>query len=98
MSDAISRAERLGYDGSTLLELTVPPTLSAVAGAMVTSKINLLTGVFVAFPRSPMATAYDAWSIQTLSKGRFKLGLGSQIKAHLTSIQHRTSTAGRAHA
>ena len=84
MSDAISRAERLGYDGSTLLELTVPPTLSAVAGAMVTSKIDLLTGVFVAFPRSPMATAYDAWSIQSLSKGRFKLGLGSQIKAHLT--------------
>lgn len=82
--DAIARAERLGYDGSTLLELTVPPTLSAVAGAMTTSKIDLLTGVFVAFPRSPMATAYDAWSIQSLSKGRFQLGLGSQIKAHLT--------------
>ncbi|OED39334.1 hypothetical protein AB833_15475 [Chromatiales bacterium (ex Bugula neritina AB1)] len=82
--DAIARAEALGYDGSTLLELTVPPTLSAVAGAMTTSKINLLTGVFVAFPRSPMATAYDAWSIQSLSKGRFQLGIGSQIKAHLT--------------
>ncbi len=82
--EAIRRAESLGYDGSTLLELTVPPTLSAVAGAMTTSKINLLTGVFVAFPRSPMATAYDAWSIQSLSKGRFQLGIGSQIKAHLT--------------
>lgn len=82
--DATARAERLGYDGTTLLELTVPPTLSAVAGAMSTSKINLLTGVFVAFPRSPMATAYDAYSIQSLSKGRFQLGIGSQIKAHLT--------------
>lgn len=82
--DAIARAERLGYEGATLLELTVPPTLSAVAGAMTTSKINLLTGVFVAFPRSPMATAYDAWSIQSLSKGRFQLGIGSQIKAQLT--------------
>lgn len=82
--DAIARAEKLGYDGTTLLELTVPPTLSAVAGAMTTSNINLLTGVFVAFPRSPMATAYDAYSIQSLSKGRFQLGIGSQIKAHLT--------------
>ncbi len=82
--DAVARAEKLGYDGATLLELTVPPTLSAVAGAMTTSKIDLLTGVFVAFPRSPMATAYDAWSIQSLSKGRFQLGIGSQIKAHLT--------------
>ena len=80
---AIHRAETLGYDGVTLLELTVPPTLSAVTGAMTTEQINLLTGVFVAFPRSPMATAYDAWSIQSLSKGRFQLGLGSQIKAHL---------------
>lgn len=82
--EAIARAERLGYDGTTLLELTVPPTLSAVAGAMITSQIDLLTGVFVAFPRSPMATAYDAYCIQSLSKGRFQLGLGSQIKAHLT--------------
>lgn len=82
--EAVKRAETLGYDGTTLLELTVPPTLSAVAGAMATSKVNLLTGVFVAFPRSPMATAYDAWSIQSLSKGRFQLGIGSQIKAHLT--------------
>lgn len=84
MPEAISRAEKVGYDGCTLLELTVPPTLSAVAGAMVTKNVNLMTGVFVAFPRSPMATAYDAWSIQALSEGRFQLGIGTQIKAHLT--------------
>jgi probable F420-dependent oxidoreductase len=77
------RAESLGFDGITLLELTVPPTLSAVAAAMSTTDLDILTGVFVAFPRSPMATAYDAWSIQSLSKGRFQLGLGSQIKTHL---------------
>lgn len=82
--DGIARAEKLGFDGTVMLELTVPPTLSSVAGAMTTEKVNLLTGVFVAFPRSPMATAYDAYSIQTLSKGRFQLGIGSQIKAHLT--------------
>ncbi len=82
--DAMARAERLGYDGTTLLELTVPPTLSAAAGAMLTKDIKMMSGVFVAFPRSPMATAYDAWSLNELSGGRFQLGLGSQIKAHLT--------------
>jgi probable F420-dependent oxidoreductase len=87
--EAVRRAETLGYDGATLLELTVPPTLSAVAGAMTTKDLDLLTGVFVAFPRSPMATAYDAWSIQALSKGRFQLGLGTQIKTH---IRRRFST------
>ena len=81
---AMARAERLGYDGTTLLELTVPPTLSAAAGAMLTENIKMMSGVFVAFPRSPMATAYDAWSLNELSGGRFQLGLGSQIKAHLT--------------
>ena len=84
ITEAMARAERLGYDGTTLLELTVPPTLSAAAGAMVTEQIKMLSGVFVAFPRSPMATAYDAWSLNELSDGRFQLGIGSQIKAHLT--------------
>lgn len=79
-----NRAEGLGFDGITMLELTVPPTLSAVASAMNTTRIDLLTGIFVAFPRSPMATAYDAWSVQSLSNGRFQLGLGAQTKSHLT--------------
>ena len=78
------RAEALGFDGITMLELTVPPTLSAVASAMTTTNVDLLTGILVAFPRSPMATAYDAWSIQSLSAGRFQLGLGPQTKSHLT--------------
>jgi len=82
--EAAKRAEKLGYDGITMLELTVPPTLSAVASAMNTTRIDLLTGIFVAFPRSPMATAYDAWSVQSLSNGRFQLGLGAQTKSHLT--------------
>ena len=61
----------------------MPPTLSAVATALSSTRLHILTGVFLAFPRSPMSTAYDAWAIQSLSRGRFQLGLGSQIKAHL---------------
>ena len=82
--DEAKQAEDLGFDGITLLEVTVPPTLSAATSAMNTSRIDLLTGILVAFPRSPMATAYDAWSVQSLSNGRFQLGLGSQTKSHLT--------------
>ena len=41
MPEAMERAEKLGYDGTTLLELTVPPTLSAAAGAMMTKDINM---------------------------------------------------------
>lgn len=84
MPEAMARAERVGYDGTTLLELTVPPTLAASAGAFATTNIKMMSGVFVAFPRSPMATAYDAWAINEASGGRFQLGMGSQIKAHLT--------------
>ena len=80
---AIQRAEALGYDGVSLLELTIPPTLSAVAAALNSTRLSILTAVLVAFPRSPMATAYDAWAIQSLSVDGFQLGLGSQIKSHL---------------
>ena len=80
---AVQRAEALGYDGVSLLEVTIPPTLSAVAAALNSTRLTIMTAVMVAFPRSPMATAYDAWAIQSLSSGRFQLGLGSQIKSHL---------------
>ena len=81
--EAIRRAEILGYDGVTLLELTVPPTLSAVTGAMTTQQIDLLTGVLSHFRavRWPRLTTPGRFS--RCQKGRFQLGLGSQIKAHL---------------
>ena len=50
MPEAMARAERLGYDGTTLLELTVPPTLSAAAGAMLTKDIKMMSGVLLPFP------------------------------------------------
>ena len=78
------RAEALGYDGVTLLELTVPPTLSAVAVAMSSTRIDVLTGIFVAFPRSPLVMAQTAWDLAAQSRGRFILGLGTQIKPHIT--------------
>src|SRR5204862_7979397 len=52
--------------------------------------IELGTGVTIAFPRSPMVMAQNAWDLQALSGGRFILGLGTQVKAH---IERRYSTA-----
>jgi probable F420-dependent oxidoreductase len=46
--------------------------------------LQLMTNVAIAIPRSPVQTAHTAWDLQTLSQGRFRLGLGSQIKPHIT--------------
>jgi probable F420-dependent oxidoreductase len=51
--------------------------------AQATSRVGLATGVAVAFPRSPAITALSAWNLQELSRGRFTLGLGSQVKGHI---------------
>jgi len=54
-----------------------------VLGAASTERIRLTTAVVIAFPRSPTVTALTAWDIQSLSKGRFVLGLGPQVKGHI---------------
>jgi probable F420-dependent oxidoreductase len=53
-------------------------------GAASTKRITLGTAIAVAFPRSPMVTAQIAWDLAEQSNGRFILGLGTQIKAHIT--------------
>jgi probable F420-dependent oxidoreductase len=54
--------------------------LAAAAGVVET---QLMTNVAIAMPRSPMHLAHAAWDLQLMSKGRFRLGLGSQIKVHV---------------
>ena len=76
------RAEAAGYDHVTCGELSHDSILTMALAAQQTSKIGLQTGVTIAFPRSPMVLAMEAWDIQQASKGRFVLGLGSQVKGH----------------
>ena len=52
-------------------------------GARVRPASRLSTGVAVAFPRSPMITAQAAWELQELTGGRFRLGLGTQVRTHV---------------
>ncbi|PYV60205.1 MAG: LLM class F420-dependent oxidoreductase [Acidobacteria bacterium] len=76
------RAETIGYDCIWTSETQHDPFLPLGVAATATSKIKLVTSIAVAFPRSPMITAYTAWDLQKASAGRFILGLGSQVRAH----------------
>ncbi len=79
---AAARCEDEGYDGIITLENRHDPFLPLAAVASHTKKIELATGVAIAFLRSPMSTANIGWDLNVASQGRFVLGLGPQIKAH----------------
>lgn len=75
--------EAFGYDGLMTAETAHDPFLPLAIAATHTERIELGTGIAVAFARTPMVTAYTANDLQRASKGRFILGLGSQIKPHI---------------
>ncbi len=77
-------AERVGYDGVWSAETSHDPFLPLLLGAGATDRLELGTGIAVAFARSPMTLAHTAYDLQAYSGGRLLLGLGSQIKAHIT--------------
>lgn len=78
------RCERLGFDGVNAAEIGNDPFQLLTLGADATRSIELRTGIAVAFARSPMTLAYTAHDLNMYSRGRFTLGLGSQIQAHIT--------------
>lgn len=78
-----AKAEELGLDAVLVEETKDDPFQLLALGASTTSRIGLGTSVAMAFPRSPTVTAMSAWSLQKLSGGRFVLGLGSQVRAHM---------------
>jgi probable F420-dependent oxidoreductase len=76
-------AEAAGFDGAWAAEIKHDPFLACLIGALHSERIAIGTAIAVAFARSPMTVATTANDLQTLSKGRFTLGLGSQIKPHI---------------
>lgn len=81
----VARAvEDLGFDGLWTSETAHNPFLPLTHAASVTRRIHLGTAVAIAFPRSPMVTAQIAWDLAAQSEGRFILGLGTQVKQHIT--------------
>ncbi len=75
--------EGLNYDGAYTFEGPHDPFLPLVAAAQQTDRMELCTAVAIAFARNPMLLANIGWDLQALSKGRFILGLGSQIRPHI---------------
>ncbi len=86
LADAAGEARRLvdiGYDGVYTLEGSWDPFLPLALAAEHAPGLDIATGIAVAFPRNPLHLAYQAWDLQKFSHGRFLLGIGSQVKAHI---------------
>lgn len=78
--------ERAGADAVCDSERVRDPLLTMAMAAVTTERIGLATAVTLAFPRSPMVVAYGARMLHDQAGGRFRLGLGSQVKRHM---EHR---------
>lgn len=83
IADVAKRAEAAGFDALWSSETQHDPFLPLALAAEHTSHIQLGTAIAVAFSRSPTVIAHNAWDLQKLSSGRFVLGLGTQVKAHI---------------
>jgi len=77
------RFEQLGFDGVWTFEAAHDPFLPLALTAAATARLEIGTNVAIAFGRSPFATALVAWDLQRASGGRFHLGLGTQVRAHV---------------
>jgi probable F420-dependent oxidoreductase len=83
VASAASALEGRGYDCCWTAEINHDPFLPLVLAAEHTSRIELGTSIAVAFARNPMTVANVGWDLQAYSGGRFILGLGSQVQAHI---------------
>lgn len=82
-ADEARRLEAIGYDGVYTLEGSWDPFLPLALASEHAPALDIATGIAVAFPRNPMHLAYQAWDLHKFSGGKFLLGIGPQIKAHI---------------
>lgn len=82
--ELFSELEAAGYDCANTYETKHDPFLPLALGARSTSRMRLGTAIAIAFARTPMLLATTARDLQDMSGGRFTLGLGSQIRPHIT--------------
>lgn len=76
--------EEMGYSGIQTAETAHDPFIPLAFAAQETERVDLVTGIAVAFARTPMVLAHVGHDLNAASNGRFVLGLGSQIRAHIT--------------
>jgi probable F420-dependent oxidoreductase len=75
--------QKAGFSGLLFTETGRTAYLNAAVASQAAPDLELSTGVAVAFPRSPFVTAAEAWELQEASGGRFRLGLGTQVRTHV---------------
>jgi probable F420-dependent oxidoreductase len=84
VATSAKEVEAAGYDGAWTAETAHDPFLPLLLAAEHTERLQLGTSIAVAFARNPMLLANIGWDLQYYSQGRFIMGLGSQIKPHIT--------------
>jgi probable F420-dependent oxidoreductase len=75
--------EANGFSGMLFTETSEVPWMKIAVAATAAPELHFSTGIAVAFPRSPMISAAVAWEMAQNTQGRFRLGLGSQVKGHV---------------
>ncbi len=75
--------EAAGFSGMLFTEAGSVPWMQIGAAAQAAPSLDFSTGIAVAFPRSPMISAQIAWELAENTRGRFRMGLGSQVKGHI---------------
>ena len=93
VSGHAKRAEALGYDGLNVPDALHDGLLVAHEALRATSRLRVATSVLVVFPRSPMVVAVAAWDLQASSRGRFELGLGTQVRGNIVGRYSTTWTS-----
>src|SRR5689334_4593931 len=83
VADLARRVEAAGFSGMLFTEGHQVPWMNIAAASLAAPSLHFSTGIAIAFARSPMVTAEIAWELAQNTRGKFRLGLGSQVKAHI---------------
>ncbi|MCV7298239.1 TIGR03617 family F420-dependent LLM class oxidoreductase [Mycobacterium barrassiae] len=83
IGDLARRTQEAGFAGLLFTETGRTAYLNVAVASQAAPGLDLSTGVAVAFPRSPFVTAASAWELQEATGGRFRLGLGTQVRTHV---------------
>ncbi len=83
IGDLARRTQSAGFSGLLLTETGRTAYLNAAVASQSAPGLELSTGVAVAFPRSPFITAASAWELQEATSGKFRLGIGTQVRTHV---------------
>jgi len=83
VADLARRVEANGFSGMLFTEGHQVPWMNIAAASLAAPSLHFSTGIAIAFARSPMVSAEIAWELAQNTGGKFRLGLGSQVKAHI---------------